>query len=42
MEEEGERYGKSITESHMAICEMTGSGNLLHDPGDSNRGSVTA
>ena len=42
MEEEGEMYGKSNIEIYITICKMIANGNLLYDPWNSNRGSVTA
>ena len=41
MEEKGELYGKSNIEIYITICKMIANGNLLYDPGNSNRGSVT-
>ena len=42
VEEEGEMYGKSNIEIYITICKMIANGNLLYDPWNSNRGSVTA
>ena len=40
-EGEGEMYGESNIEIYIVICKMIANGNLLYDPGDSNRSSVT-
>ena len=38
---EGERYGKSNTDTYITTCKIDSRGNLLHGSGNSNRGSVS-
>ena len=38
---EGEMCGESNMETYIIKCEIDTNGNLLHDSGNSNRGSVS-
>ena len=39
---EGEVYGKSNTETYIAICKIDSQQELLYDSGNSHRGSASA
>ena len=40
-EGEGDMYGESNMETYIIKCEIDTNGTLLHDSGNSNRGSVS-